>query len=165
MLELPRSLSVYILIAPIGSNVKGRKNLSTMLFSLYTITHSLSTSISIGSYPFISYRFLSVEHELGYGRFSLSFNRYGPESGKWKDLNVLRSLPRFRSVQFSIFNIFRELIYPIYYRALYGDTTFRYTTGWATNNACRCMAAGNYKRNICLWVLLLRREFVSQATH
>ena len=55
MLELPRSLSVYILIAPIGSNVKGRKNLSTMLFSLYTITHSLSTSISIGSYPFISW--------------------------------------------------------------------------------------------------------------
>ena len=55
MLELPRSLSVYILIAPIGSNVKGRKNLSTMLFSLYTITRSLSTSISIGSYPFISW--------------------------------------------------------------------------------------------------------------
>ena len=96
---------------------------------------------------------------------SKPFNRYGPESGKWKDLNVLRSLARFRSVQFSIFNIFRELIYPIYYRALYGDTTFKYTTRWATNNACRCMAAGNYKRNICLWVLLLRREFVSQATH
>ena len=55
MLELPRSPSVYILTAPIESNVKGRKNLSTMLFSLYTITRSLSTSISIGSYPFISW--------------------------------------------------------------------------------------------------------------
>ena len=44
-----------MIIAHIESNVKGCKNLRIMLFSLYTITHSLSTSISIGSYPLISW--------------------------------------------------------------------------------------------------------------
>ena len=83
MLELPRSLSVYILIAPIGSNVKGRKNLSTMLFSLYAPINGLPQDGGAGQPTGIRLRKAHVG-----GDFDI---HNGPQGGKFDSTAILKS--------------------------------------------------------------------------
>ena len=141
-----------MIIAHIESNVKGCKNLHTMLFSLYTITHSLSTSISIGSYPFISWFTVIGFYQLNMNWAIAGFHCHAIEnkiniktipqiwSRIWdvKGSKCTKILTKIQvSAIFHIQYIQRIDLPYLTYRALYGDTTFRYTTGWATNNAWR----------------------------
>ena len=101
----------------------------------------------------IPYWWFSLSHHL-----KKKFNSESLESGKWKKINIQKALPRIRSEQYFICEIFRKRFYQIY-KALYGDAKFVSLSGaqkwWPPET----------NRNICFWVFLLMPEFFPLGTH
>ena len=86
-------------------------------------------------------------------RMETFFNKESLKSGKWKKINIQKALPRIRSVQYFICEIFGKTFYPNLWSFVWRRhvcVPFR-----GTNNAARNQ----------FWVFLLMREFFAWGTH
>ena len=88
---------------------------------------------------------------------SKPFNRLSPESGNRKKVDMPRPSPRFRSQQFLMEDM-RRNVFPKFIEICMETPCWcppRWApTWWPETN-----------RNICHWVLLQKREFISRRTH
>ena len=130
---------------------------SSPVLLLIFITLVFITLVSIPYWWFSLSRHLKNGKTENWKNGNLAFNTASLESGKWKKINIQKALPRIRSEQYFICEIFRKRFYQIY-KALYGDAKFVSLSGaqiWSPET----------NRNICFWVFLLMPEFFPLGTH
>ena len=130
---------------------------SSPVLLLIFITLVFITLVSIPYWWFSLSRHLKNGKTEKWKNGNLAFNTASLESGKWKKINIQKALPRIRSEQYFICEIFKKRFYQIY-RGLYGDTMFVSLSGsqiWPPET----------NRNICFWVFLLMPEFFPLGTH